>query len=166
VTGAAVYQNTVVTSAPPPALRLGPKVHGLLIRNNIFLTADGPIITAARALAPAAAELQGNDYFSAGSWSIGWGPVSYRSLEAWRPASSQEMMAGRPAGFAVNPRLVGPVLSLQQRLASQAAAGFALGPGSPLIRAGLDLASLGMKPGTTDYSGNSQSARHPNVGAQ
>lgn len=163
----AVYQNTVVASAAAPALRLGPHVYGLLIRNNIFVAMQGPVITAARALPPAAAQLQGNDYFSAGSWSIAWGPVAYGSLAAWRPASSQEMVAGRPAGFEVNPQLVGPILNLHQQLAgpSGAAGGFALNRDSQLLGAGLDLEGLGMRPGSTDYSGNSQPVRHPNVGA-
>jgi UDPglucose 6-dehydrogenase len=169
-----IYQNTVVmTPAPggsPAALRLGPPIQNISVRNNVFMTEGGPIVAAARALPPAAATLQGNDYFSAtGPWSLDWGPMSYTSLPAWRAASSQEIVAGRLSGFAVDPQLVGPVLGLQAKLASQTTAGdgFALRPGSPLAGAGLDLASLfGLGPASLDYSGKAAPSQHPNVGAQ
>ena len=93
---AAIYQNTVVM-AGSPALRLGLTVNRILVRNNIFMAYDGPIVAAAGALRPAMAELQGNDYFSAaGPWSVIWGPESYDSLSAWRAVSTEEMVAAGP----------------------------------------------------------------------
>ena len=168
VADAAVYQNTVVT-AGSPALRLGLKVNRILVRNNIFMVDHGPIVAVAGAVRPAVAELQGNDYFSAvGPWSVTWGPESYQSLSAWRAISTEEMAAGRSSGFAVDPRLTGPVLNLQDKLAGQGSAAdrFILRLGSPLLGAGLDLASLGMNPRPTSFAGKAQSLRHPNVGAQ
>ena len=168
VADAAVYQNTVVT-AGSPALRLGLKVNRILVRNNIFMVDHGPIVAVAGAVRPAVAELQGNDYFSAvGPWSVTWGPESYQSLSAWRAISTEEMAAGRSSGFAVDPRLTGPVLNLQDKLAGQGSAAdrFILRLGSPLLGAGLDLASLGMNPRPTSFAGKAQSLRHPNIGAQ
>ena len=168
VADAAVYQNTVVT-ADAPALRLGLAVNRILIRNNIFMADNGPIVEADGAFRPAMAELQGNDYFSAvGPWSVTWGPESYDSLSAWRAISTEEMVGGRPSGFAVDPRLTGPVLNLPDKLAGQGSAGdrFILRLGSPLLGAGLDLASLGMDPGPTNFAGKAESLQHPNVGAQ
>jgi hypothetical protein len=168
VADATVYQNTVVTTGAP-ALRLGATVNRILVRNNIFMTDYGPIVAADGALPPALAELQGNDYFSAaGSWSVTWGPESYGSLSAWRAISTEEMAAGQSSGFAVDPRLTGPVLNLQDQLAGQgsAADGFILRSGSPLLGTGLDLASLDMNPGPTNFAGVAESLQHPNVGAQ
>lgn len=153
VARADVYQNTVVmTPGPGPALRLGPAVRAVSVRNNILAAGSGPIVAAVRALPSAAAVLQGNDYFSAsGPWAVSWGPTIYGSLPAWRAASAQEMVADRTSGFAVDPRLT---------------ARFALPPGSPLLGAGLDLAGFGLEPGTVNYAGRTVSARHPDVGAQ
>ena len=168
VADAAVYQNTVVT-AGSPALRLSLTVNRILVRNNIFMVNHGPIVAAAGASRPAMAELQGNDYFSAaGPWSVTWGPESYDSLPAWRAISTEEMVAGRSSGFAVDPRLTGPVLNLQDKLAGQGSAAdrFILRLGSPLLGAGLDLAFLGMNLRPTNFAGKAQSLQHPNVGAQ
>ena len=153
VARADVYQNTVVmTRGPGPALRLGPAVRAVSVRNNILAAGSGSIVAAARALPSAAAVLQGNDYFSTvGPWAVSWGPTIYGSLLAWRAASAQETVAGRTSGFAVDPRLT---------------ARFALPPGSPLLGAGLDLAVFGLEPGPVNYAGRTVSARHPDVGAQ
>jgi hypothetical protein len=151
------------------ALRLGPSVQGISVRNNIFTTDHGPLVAAIRVLRPGRAELQGNDYFSAaGPWSVLWGPAVYGSLSSWRATSSEETVAGHASGFAVNPLMAGPVPDLQQNPAAPAGAGdgFVLRPGSPLIGAGLDLASFGLAPGSANYAGKAVSARHPNVGAQ
>jgi hypothetical protein len=168
VADAAVYQNTVVM-AGSPALRLGLTVNHILVRNNIFVADHGPVVAAAGALRPAMAELQGNDYFSAvGPWAVTWGPESYDSLSAWRAISTEEMVAGRPSGFAVDPRLTGPVLNLQDKMAGRGSAGdrFILRLGSPLLGAGLNLARLGMNPRPTNFAGKAESLQHPNVGAQ
>lgn len=63
--------------------------------------------------------------------------------------------------------MIGPVLGLSVKspLAPAAAAAFGLRPGSPLIGAGLDLASLGMHPAATGYTGQPQPIQHPDIGA-
>lgn len=172
VANAAIYQNTMVmkpaATGSPPLLRLGPAVHGISIRNNIFTTESGPIVAVNKALPASAAEFQGNDYYSVlSSWQIMWGQATYGSLSAWRDGTSQEIANGQPTGFAVEPQLVGPVFGLSARTLTGAGAGrgFELKPGSPLIGAGLDLTSLGMQPAATNYLGQTQPAQHPDIGA-
>ena len=152
----------------PPLLRIGPGVHGVSIRNNLFSTESGPIVCVSSPPPPSAVVLQGNDYFSVlGPWQVVWGQTTYSSLADWQAGTSQETMNGQPTGLAVNPEMVGPVLglSLTSPQAPGAAAGFAPRPGSPLVGAGLDLTSLGMQPALTGYTGQPQSVQHPNIGA-
>ena len=173
-----VDQNTVVMTPssvlPPgissPALRLSAELSGVNVRNNIFATNYGPVVADTTALTPARASLQGNDYFAAlGPWSITWGSASYDSLAEWRAASSEETVAGRAAGFTVDPETVGPVVGVQAKLAADGVAagrGFALRAGSPLIGAGLNLAARPVaRERATNYAGQPVSAGHPNIGA-
>jgi hypothetical protein len=167
-----VYQNTVVTipasAGAPPLLRLGPDISGVSIRNNLFSTESGPIVAVSSAPPQSAVVLQGNDYFSVlGPWQVIWGQTTYDSLPDWQAGTSQETMNGQPTGLDVNPEMVGPVLglSLTSPETPGAAAGFAPRPGSPLVGAGLDLASLGLQPAQTGYTGKAQPAQHPDIGA-
>jgi hypothetical protein len=173
VQNAEIYQNTVVMAstptAAPPLLRLGPSVHGIAVRNNMFTTDSSPMVEVTSALPVSAALLQGNDYYSvAGTWQVIWGQTSYTSLSAWRAATSQEVKDGQPTGLDADPNMVGPVVGLQVTTPTDTSAGdaFALKPGSALIGAGLDIGELGMAPQPTDYTGKTESAGHPNVGAE
>jgi hypothetical protein len=173
VVRAEVYQNTVVTTSAhgssSPALRLGTKLHGVLVLNNIFAANYGPIVADTNALPLRMAELQGNDYFTAlGPWSVTWGSVSYGSLSAWRAASSEEIVAGRASGFSVNPYMTGPVLGLHERVAGQIGEGkgFILSIQSRLVGAGLNLDRVGLKQILSNFAGRVESGRHPDVGAQ
>jgi len=168
-----VYQNTVVTRAPPqgsPALVLGKKIHGVIVRNNILMTQAGPIVASNGPLPPGKALLQGNDYYSASSnWSIHWGRAAYASIHTWRSATGQEVTGGKPTGFARDPNLAGPILNLRIKTVGEAmtARSFNLDHGSPLVAAGLDLSQLfGLHPVSRNYSGNQVSMRIPNVGAE
>lgn len=171
VSDVAVYQNTVVMGGTPghAALWLG-IVRGITVRNNIFLLHDpGPIVIAQHSLAPSDALLQGNDYFSAApGWELRWGsPVPFQSLSAWRAATGQEIAHGAASGIVADPRLAGPVLGLTIQTATTPGngTGFVPLPGSPVLRAGLDLAKLGVDPGSTDYAGQPVSRTAPNIGA-
>jgi hypothetical protein len=173
VANAEVYQNTVVmTSTPtaaPPLLRLGPSVHGITVRNNIFTTESSPMVEVTSDLPVSAALLQGNDYYSVtGLWQVTWGQTSYTSLSTWRAATSQEVKDGQPTGLDADPNMVGPVVGLHVTTPTDTSAfdAFALKPGSALIRAGLDIAELGMAPQPTDFTGETESVEHPNVGAE
>lgn len=173
VSDTAVYQNTVVMtpagSVESPVVRLGPAVHGISLRNNIFSTEGGPLVAVANAIQTSAALFQGNDYHAVdGSWQIAWGSSVYTSLAEWQTGTSEEITNGHPSGFDVGPDMVGPVLGLdvQSPTDTSVNADFALQPYSPLIGAGLDLAALGLSPASTDYAGHAQSKQHPNVGAE
>jgi len=172
VTGAQVYQNTVIMGPRPggtrhSALWLG-KIRRVTVRNNLFAVDHfGPIVIALHNMPRSSALLQGNDYYSTvHHWQLLWGlGSSYATLRAWRQATGQERTAGRATGLAVNPHLTGPVLGLS---ASDAgiAAGFIPASGSPLVRAGLNLPRLfGVNPGPVSYSGKPQSLTAPNIGA-
>ena len=172
VQNAEVYQNTVVmTSTPtaaPPLLRLGPSVHGIAVRNNIFTTESSPMVEVSSDLPVSAALLQGNDYYSAiGPWQLVWGQTSYTSLSTWRTATSEELMDGQPTGLDADPHMVGPVVGLHVTTPTDTKAfdAFALKPGSALIRAGLDIAGLGTAQ-PTDHTGETESTENPNVGAE
>jgi len=168
-----VYQNTVVTRPPPkgsPALFLGVKIRKVTVRNNIFMTQAGLIVSTNGPLPPHKALLQGNDYYSmSSSWSILWGRATYSSIHTWRSATGQELIGGKPTGFTRDPNLAGPVLGLRIKTVGEAmtAGSFNLDHGSPLIAAGLDLSHLfGLHPVSQNYSGNQVSMRIPNVGAE
>jgi len=175
VTGAAVYQNTVIMGPqaggiPHSALWLG-KIRRVAVRNNLFVVDHlGPIVISLHHVARSAALLQGNDYFSAAHrWQVLWGlGSSYGTLRAWRRATGQERVGGQPAGFAVYPRLAGPVVGLTRTSTRDPGSGAAFVPanGSPLVGAGLDLRRLfRMDPGSVTFSGRPVRSRAPNIGA-
>jgi len=175
VIDAAVYQNTVIigdrSAGPHAALWLGKSVRGITVRNNIFMTTSpAAIVVAQHALKPATAMLQGNDYFTTASHlTVLWGlSAPYQSLPSWRAATGQEIVRGRPAGIAADPRLRGPVLGLTSRAATDPGngAGFVPVSGSPVLRAGLDLSRLfHTDPGRVGYGGQPVSQGRPNIGA-
>lgn len=174
VDGAAVYQNTVVMrrradSRPSLALRLGRSLRAVTVRNNIFVTAQpGPIVFADKPFPRAAVLLQGNDYFSSrGQWSVWWGNASYYSLAAWQTATGQETRRAGATGYAVDPEFAGPLPGTPVTRPGNGGNGFRLRPGSPLARAGLNLAhEYRLHSGLADYAGHPVSAGAPNVGAQ
>jgi hypothetical protein len=166
VSDLAVYQNTVVTAAPSPTVRIGSVIHHVIIANNIFTARSGPIIRA-DSLARNAVAFRGNDYYSAGRWQLFWGARTYRSLPAWQAGTSQETQKGHSTGHALAPKLAGPTLGLTAENPADAAAvsGFQLTSGSPLSGAGLDLATLGLTAAPINFLGQTRAAQHPNIGA-
>ena len=172
---AAVYQNTVVmgrhVTGTVPALLVGSKIDEVTVRNNIFLTHAGAVITAQKfSLRPARVLLQGNDYYAtAGPWAVVWGSDVYNSVGSWASATGQEVLVGRLVGRTVDPDLQGPVLRLRATLPgdSKVSQDFRLRRGSPLIGAGLDLSRLfALNPGPRDYAGTLVSETNPNIGAE
>ncbi len=126
-------------------------------RNNIFITHDGaPFVTAPRGKPQVT--FQGNCYWAQrGKFLLEWNGKKYRNLEAWRKASGQEKVRGKPVGFCADPKLKNPfakpTLDDTSKLAGLSA--YRLKPGSPCIDAGLDLRKLfKIKPGKRDYYGN------------
>ncbi len=176
VKDAAVYQNTVVAAspggAPHAAVRLGPGLQSVTVRNNLLLAYGSALVVLADLPLPASAvSLQGNAYFSAsGAWAALWGPTRYSSLAAWRAGTGQERVGGKPAGLDADPRLTGPVLGLTVSSAADAdtaADGFVPIAGSPVRGAGLDLGRLfGVRTGGVNFTGQPIPASAPNIGAQ
>jgi hypothetical protein len=175
ISDTAIYQNTVVMRARAgttnPALRLVGSASRITVRNNIFVTRrGGPIVAAYTSLTTAQALLQGNDYdTTAGAWTVAWGDVTYKTLADWRSATGQEQLRRRATGFAVDPDLEGPALSLHATSAGdpQIGACFTLRPTSPLLRAGLGLLALfGTRTGGVTFSGIHASGDDPDVGAE
>jgi Right handed beta helix region len=170
---AAIYQNTVIVGAPArpthAALMLGPLVEAVTVRNNIFAAMrPEPVVLALSRLHPAAARLQGNDYYAVpGHFAIAWGQAVYLTLSAWRAATGEERLGRRATGFLINPRLTGPVLGLRARTIAGAGAPFTLRPRSRLRGTGLPLQRLfGIHAGSINFSGQPISITAPNVGAQ
>lgn len=166
-----VHSNTVVAvpdgTVRPPVLKLLAGISrssAVAVRNNILASAQAGPIVQAPAVAPAAVSFAGNDYASIapagstpGAWRIGWGSSTHGSLESWRAATGQELLAGRPAGLAVDPGLVDPLTPLQVTSPAHRAqaTGLSLSASSPLLGRGLDLEALiGTSPGHRDYFGN------------
>ncbi|WP_372351615.1 right-handed parallel beta-helix repeat-containing protein [Streptomyces sp. KL116D] len=111
----AVVQNTVVLSRSPagsgPALRLQSGERGVVVRNNLLVTGDVPLVVADPGLGPSNVTLQGNNYRSAkGDWQVRWGAERYGSLAAWQAATGQEMHGGGAVGLDVDPCLAGGAL--------------------------------------------------------
>lgn len=84
--------------------------------------------------------------------------AGHKNLEAWRKATGQEMLNGKPVGLAVDPRVTNlgksPTISDPTKLHTLSA--YRLEKDSPLVDAGLDLRSLfGIDPGNRDFLGSS-----------
>ncbi len=170
---AAIYQNTVIVDSPArfthAALMLGPNVKAVTVRNNIFAAARSEaLVVGLSPLRPAAARLQGNDYYAvSGHFAIAWGQAVYLTLSAWRAATGEERLGRRATGLALNPRLTGPVLGLRLRIITGTGAAFTLRPRSRLRGAGLALLRLfGIYAGGVNFSGQPVPVTAPNVGAQ
>ncbi|MER6675178.1 right-handed parallel beta-helix repeat-containing protein [Streptomyces sp. NPDC000983] len=105
----AIYHNTVVMRTAhlasaaemgmrPPAVRLRDGMRGVRVENNIIATDGGPLVATESAYDPALIRLRGNNYRSTGPWSLEWGERRFAALDAWRAASGQETLDGRPTG--------------------------------------------------------------------
>ncbi len=168
VTGAEIYNNTIVIAAPdsgtPAAVRISNDgatdryVSSVHFRNNIFFTFGLPLVQVTAAALPGAVDLrfEGNDYFANGAIpAIAWGTASFAGLTQWR-TTGQEIVNGMPTGLSVDPRLTaagaGASIGDADRLASLDA--YRLTNGSPMADAGLDLAArFNINPGTVDFFG-------------
>ncbi|MZD08003.1 right-handed parallel beta-helix repeat-containing protein [Streptomyces sp. SID5785] len=108
----AIVRNTVILSRAPagagPALRLQAGERDVVVRDNLLVTADVPLVVADAGLEPADVVLQGNAYRSVrGPWEVRWGARSYDALASWRAAGGQETLDGRSTGHTLDPCLTG-----------------------------------------------------------
>ena len=158
--GLQAYGNTLVAQdtgdATPPALAVQtPNLGATYLRNSIFYQGGTGNVLYASAGYPTLL-LQGNCYYSAGTFEIDWG-TSYPSLAAWRTATTQETLGGGVTGFEVSPGLSAPGTTPAVTSPSDLspADGLQLTASSPMQGAGLDLAALfGLDYGTQDFFGN------------
>ena len=158
--GLQAYGNTLVAQdtgdATPPALAVQtPNLGATYLRNSIFYQGGTGNVLYASAGYPTLL-LQGNCYYSAGTFEIDWG-TSDPSLAAWRTATTQETLGGGVTGFEVSPGLSAPGTTPAVTSPSDLspADGLQLTSSSPLQGAGLDLAALsGLDYGTQDFVGN------------
>ncbi|MBN9111928.1 MAG: right-handed parallel beta-helix repeat-containing protein [Pseudonocardia sp.] len=145
-----VHHNTVVMAPqagdPSSALRLGPGISGVVVRDNVFVSRGaGPLVVAEQDIGRDTAVLAGNAYVADGvPWSVRWGGAVFGTPEAWRAATGQETEGGVPTGIVGDPLLPGPLVGLTATAADDRAAdaGFVPGAGSPLLGAGLDVTAL------------------------
>lgn len=162
-----VYGNTVYVSSAasdPAALRImtsGSTPTNVRVRNNIFYSSRGATGTVKLLDSPAIGtySFQGNNYYDAtGTFSIRWGANLFTSLNGWlNTATTQERQNGVIVGKSLDPRLGlpggGGTLDDATKLESALAA-YKLQAGSPMINAGVNLASFGIDPGTRDFYGD------------
>jgi len=173
VTGTRVYQNTVVmapqTSDPSSALRLGPGIVDLDVRNNLLVSRRaGPVVVAVTPYDRSAVRLDGNAYVAGAAPAFVWGRAVEPTLRSWSAATGQETSGGRPTGLTGDPRLPGPLTDLAATAADDPAElGFLPSPGSPLLGAGLPLTDLLTPTGTlVDGTGARVRTDAPDVGAR
>jgi hypothetical protein len=100
--------------------------------------------------------LRGNAYWGSGlPLNLVWNNTTSTTLAAFRQASGQEALNGAPTGVGTNPQLTapgsGPTLNNPSLLSTLTA--YTPLPGSPLINQGVNLVTLGLNPGTTDFLG-------------
>ncbi|MFF7183524.1 right-handed parallel beta-helix repeat-containing protein [Streptomyces sp. NPDC008121] len=156
-----IYHNTVVMRTEglpsaqtagnrPPALRLRDGMRDVRIHNNIFATDGGPLVETQSAYGPNTLRLQGNDYYSSGTWVLGWGTERFTSLDGWRTASRQEMLNGRATGSTDDPCLPG----LAAPVSDRASAGDLVPRCQDEVPVGLAPKALGVDLGPVDYFGN------------
>ncbi len=131
--GVQVYNNTIIGSSP----NVGPGIHltgtGVRVENNIVSTVSG------------ATQLDGsgsiaawdyNNYFNIGGSGWSWHGTALGSLQSWQSACGCDAHA-----ITGNPNL---------------SSTYSPNPGSPVISAGADLASLGISPLDSDKAGNAR----------
>lgn len=163
-----IYQNTVVMTAlkngrSGAALRLMDGHHGVTVRNNTFVTDGSAMVLADVDLTAANILVQGNNYRAPqGQWTVQWGDHGYTGLAAWRKATGQERVDGRPSGLTVDPCLAGGELP---SITSPDDAHLFAPDCDALADKGLDLRRLfGIDPGSGDYFGRAVGTPPP-VGA-
>ena len=149
-----IYGNTIYASIGP-AIYFGRKgIYNTKVCNNLFITANNQKLVRGNP-DKSMATFAGNVYWAIdGAFDI----AGYKSLEAWRAATGQEMLNGKPVGLVVNPKLIdmGKSVTIGDPTKLHTLTAYRLQKNSPLIDAGLDLRSLfGIDPGKRDFYGTS-----------
>ncbi len=153
-----IYGNTIYSGvSTDAAFGIRGNLSGIRVLNNIFMTSGGS--RAVHALSgESGVSMLGNDYWGSGSsLQIVWGGVGYDTLASWRAASGQEVLSGKAVGFQLDPQLVGAGRggTVGNSDALYTLTAYQLAEGSALRDRGIDLALLGIAPGSHDFYGTS-----------
>jgi hypothetical protein len=149
-----IYSNTIYGSrGPVVAFWQNKGIYNTKVCNNLFIAAHNKKLVRGnpdRSMATFA----GNAYWAVdGKYDI----AGHKSLEEWRAATGQETLNGKPAGMAVDPKLIdiGRSVTIGDPTKLHKLTAYRLQKDSPLIDAGIDLRSLfGIDPGSRDFYGN------------
>lgn len=143
-----VYNNTLFASSGQRPLVDLDSGSGCDFRNNIVVSQNG-----VQLMKGENATCQGNDYWTYGA---ALNLDGYASLSAWRQGTKQEMLNGTSVGDNVNPLLTNPGggVDIDEENGLSALSAYRLQRLSPMIGAGVDLATLGISPGMADFYGD------------
>jgi len=158
-----IYNNTIYGSVNTlgiyAALGITGPTTNIDVRNNVFMTAGGTGGMEQISIAGGQVNmiLQGNAYWGSGlPLNLNWDNTTSNTLAAFRQASGQETLNGAPTGVGTNPELTapgaGPTFNNPSLFSTLTA--YTPIPGSPLVNQGLNLTTLGINPGATDFLGN------------
>lgn len=150
-----IYGNTIYSSTSAAiAFWVKEGFYNTKVCNNLFITANNQKLVEGNP-DKSMATFSGNVYWSVdGAFDI----AGYKSLEAWRKATGQEMLNGKPIGLFVDPKVteLGSNVTVGDPTKLHTLTAYRLQKNSPLIDAGLDLRSLfGIDPGDRDFYGTS-----------
>jgi hypothetical protein len=150
-----IYGNTIYAVYNPAIIfASGQGIYSTTVCNNLFIADANQILVAGRP-DKSTAIFTGNAYWAVdGAFDI----ARYKSLEAWRAATGQEMLNGKPVGIVVDPKVteLGSNVTVGDPTKLYTLTAYRLQESSPLIDAGLDLRSLfGIDLGDRDFFGNS-----------
>jgi PA14 domain/Right handed beta helix region len=157
-----IYNNTIFGIVNSlgiySALGISGQTTNIDIRNNVFMTAGGTGGMQQISVAGGQVNMavQGNAYWGSGlPLNLTWNNTTSTTLAAFRQVSGQETLKGLPTGVGTNPQLTapgtGPAFDNPSLLSTLTA--YTPLPGSALIIQGLNLSTLGINPGTTDFLG-------------
>jgi hypothetical protein len=157
-----VYNNTIYSANTPyPTILLavqGDLGGDCIIANNILQSAGKPWFVYTGTARSASCLLVGNNYYAPLGFLIKWNVNVYLSLDGFRSATGQEMVANSPTGSVSNPGLSAPGsgATCQTLTPPQTCPdAYQLSPGSPMIGTGIDLRrQYGINVGSHDYFGN------------
>ena len=161
ITNTEIYGNTIYLTKPanysPEAFLITTATTNVHVYNNIFAVSPGLNAIVVKAVGSGLV-FQGNDYWNgtAGSAGIAWGSANYTTLAAWQAATGQEKLNGVSVGQSINPQWQSPGTAgtLNNAEILSTINSYLLKPTSPLLDAGVNLASMGIKTGNLDYYGN------------
>lgn len=158
ITGVEVYNNTVVIGpwADQAAMVHGNEVEAN-VRNNIFVS-TGAAIPLRVSQPHERLRFENNLYWREGApVQIVWGDHTFSDLSEWRAGTGQEIVGGKPTGFAQPPALTSQASGVRagERIGLRELRAFRPREESPARGGGLDLRRLfGLDAGGHDFAGN------------